>query len=1158
MSPQPSRNAPLPGIGIVSRQLRSANVEHDIAAAALDGYVVTNRGLALLQRIVATFDDPDSARAWAVTGPYGAGKSSFAVMLAALLCPPPPTRSARRAGSGVDQMHNVALAAVAQRDQDLAEAFRHHAARSPMLRAAVTARREPVTATVIRALEGASTQDQELAEDLESLPSDEAVDGALLDVIRRAAARRPLLIVIDEFGKSLEHFADDPSGGDLFFLQELAELASGHRADPVYLLTFQHAPFTEYSTGIASLQGREWRKIQGRFHDVTYSDDVADVAAVVRGTLTQDLDSDASAALRRYAKAATTRWAALGLDSLLLGTSELFAQTYPVHPLVLAGLPELCARLGQHGRTLAGFLTSDEPHTVARFLHNSPGSTDASSLPVIKLDSVYDYFADSVASSTAAAGARWLEITARVESARNLDDFDEMDLQLLKAAGLLNLVSAGGVLRASLPTLTFALNDPQQNTAATRRTIARRVERLQDRGYLTYRQHDDEYRLWDGTDVDIAARVAAIREQLTGVDIAGLLTRSYLPSAIVAGRHSQITGMLRYFQPVAVDAAFTAMNSGESATCPDGFLVMDLTDEDTVTLPSSETPILIGTTPDVGAIRRAATETLALGELLDATDIDAVARAEIRERLTSSQSSLANVMARAFDPARPDVAWRLRVDDASADKPIGMHPSMSALVSAACDIAYCSSPEIRSEMLGRNQLTSQGAKARRELLTALLDHPDASCGRLNGHGPEVAMYRGVVEHLHLHGPITAGPEAAYGWTKPKPKDSAEPVYRALVDRIRSHPDGVSVADLEAVAARPPFGVKAGVFPILLAAVLSIDVDIAIFEDGTFQTSLQPELLERAIKGPERIRLKYSPIGSGQAAEVIGKLSQALGLTGRTGRTSRSPGLVLVAATLLQNVSAISEFARNTRRLSEHAIAARSALLAARDPERLIFHELPAALNHRHIESDSDADAKSAARLVAEITRTMDELRTADAALEQSIAEQLGVALSPPAVGIPAIRRTLARQARLISVAPTDMTLRAFLQHAQQETLDDPDWIAQAAMIIEAKPPMHWRDDNVDSFAAGARHLMRAIGRLYALHLDAPGEHGTAQRLTLTGADGQEEHLVLDGPAHPEAELALDKALASARTVLGTDAERQLLSILAARTLRKTNVGALHD
>lgn len=1154
MSTQLSRKAPLQGIGIVSRQLRSANVEQDVAVASLDGYVVTNCGLTLLQRIAVTLDNPDSARAWAVTGPYGAGKSSFAVMLAALLCPPQPTRSARRSRSGADQMHNAALTAVAQRDQDLAEVFREHAARAPMLRAAVTARREPVTTTVRRALEGASTQDQELAEDLKSLPSAGAIDAALLEVIRRAAARRPLLIVIDEFGKSLEHFADDSGGGDLFFLQELAEFASGHRADPVYLLTFQHAPFTEYSTGIASLQGREWRKIQGRFHDVTYSDDVADVAAVVRGTLTQNINSEAKTALQRYAKVASTRWAALGLDSLLLGTSELFAQTYPVHPLVLASLPELCARLGQHGRTLAGFLTGDEPHTVARFLHDSPGNTDASSLPVIKLDSVYDYFADSVASTTVAAGARWLEITARVESARHLDDFDETDLQLLKAAGLLNLVSAGGVLRASLPTLTFALCDPQQNTAATRRTIARRIEHLQDRGYLTYRQHDDEYRLWDGTDVDIAARVAVIREQLTGVDIAGLLTRGYLPSAIVAGRHSQVTGMLRYFQPVAVDAASTAINSSQSATRPDGFIVMNLTDDEAVTLPSSETPILIGTTPDVAAIRRAATETLALGELLDATDLDAVARAEIRERLVSAQSSLANVMARAFDPARHDVAWRLLVDEGGADKPMGVHPSMSALVSAACDIAYCRSPQIRSEMLGRNQLTSQGAKARRELLTALLEHPGESCGGLNGHGPEVAMYRGVVEHLHLHGPVVVGSEASYGWGKPGPSDSAAPAYQALVDQIRSDPDGVTIADLQAVLARPPFGVKAGVFPILLAAALSIDLDIAIFEEGTFQTALQPELLERAIKGPDRIRLKYSPAGSGQAAEVISKLSQTLGLTGRKGGTRRSPGLVFVAAALLQDVSTMSDFARKTLRLSDHAVAVRSALLAARDPANLIFHDLPVALGHDPIDSDSAVDAKGAARLVAEITRTMDELRTADDALAQLIAEQLGAALSPPVVGIPAIRRTLARQARLISIAPADLLLRSFLQHAQQDTLDDADWVAQAAMIIESKPPIHWRDDNVDSFAASARHLIRAIERLYALHLDAPGEQGTAQRLTLTGADGQEEHLVLDGPASPEAELALDEALSNARAILGPDADRQLLSILAGRTLRKISVG----
>ena len=292
--------------------------------------------------------------------------------------------------------------------------------------------------------------------------------------------------------------------------------------------------------------------------------------------------------------------------------------------------------------------------------------------------------------------------------------------------------------------------------------------------------------------------------------------------------------------------------------------------------------------------------------------------------------------------------------------------------------------------------------------------------------------------------------------------------------------------------------------------------------------------------------------------MIGKLGQAFGLTAGRRRATRAPSLVLVVATLLQNVSTMSDFARHTRRVSPQAVAARTALLTARDPAHLIFHDLPVALGYDVITPDSPVDAKTAAQLVAAITSTMDELRTADATLAQSIADNLGSALSPPAVGISAIRRTLARQARLISITPTDLTVRAFLQHAQQDTLDDADWLAQAAMIIESKPPNQWRDENVDSFAAGARHLLRAIGRLYALHLDAPGENGSAHRLTLTAPDGQEEHLVVEATSNPDAEQVLDRALDSARAVLGADAERQLLSLLASRALRNTTVGALHE
>jgi ABC-type molybdenum transport system ATPase subunit/photorepair protein PhrA len=1140
----------LPGIDVASRRLRSANVEHDVTAAALDGYVVTRRGLDLLRRIADTLDNPDTTRAWAVTGPYGAGKSSFAVMLTALMCNSSAASRSSRPRKG-ESARDTALAAVRSRDPGLADLFERRAASQPMLRAAVTARREPVTVTVRRALAVAAGQDRQLSEDLQALRSVSETDRSVLELIRRTAQRQPLLIIIDEFGKNLEYFADNYNDGDLFFLQELAEIASGRRAAPVHLLTFQHAPFSEYTAGTTSLQRREWRKIQGRFHDVSYTDDSSDVAALTNGALARSLDENAERALGQYAGTVTAQWCELGLDSLLPGTDDLFASTYPLHPVAIGSLPELCATLGQHDRTLTGFLTADEPHTLRRFLQGARGSTSAAVLATAKLDMVYDYFANSVGSSAAASGSRWIEIEARVESSLHLDDIDDTDRSLLKTVGLLNLVSSGGALRASAPVLAFALNDPQEDSAAAHASLVRRIKRLEERGYLTYRRHSDEYRLWAGTDIDISARVATLREQLSAADAADLLTRSYLPTAIVAGRHSQATGILRYFQPVVVDPAAAPVIHDEPATRPDGLILMSLGGDPPLEQLYSG-PLLIGTTPDVARLGKAATEALALDELLEAPDLDVVARAEIRERLVAARAELTSVMAHSFDPSRDDVSWRLRVDSIGVDTHIGCQPSMSALVSTACDIAYPRSPKIRSEMLGRHQLTSQGAKARRELLTALLEHPTESCAGLTGHGPEVAMYRGVVEYLGLHGPVgTTGQKAQYGWKKPEGTDNGASSYGALIDQIRSQPDGIDVASIESKLSSPPYGVKAGVFPVLLTAVLATDPDIAIFEDGTFQTSLQPELLERIVKGPDRIVLKHSPIGTGQTAELLRALEKAFNIPPRRGTGGRNGGLVRVAATLLRDVAAMSEYARRTRRLSEQAAGVRASLLAARDPARLVFHDLPVALGRSPVSPESPVNRNAATRLATLLSETMEELRGLDAALTSAIVDRLGAALVPRALGIPAIRRSLRLQAGAIAIAPADPLARALLQHARQDLLDDTDWIAQAAMILESQPPAQWRDENLDRFASVAHRTVRAIGRLYALNLDAPGSDSRVQRLTLTAADGNEEHFVFDGAPDEAAEAILDQALDAARRAFGADAEHRILAALAARALRPT-------
>lgn len=58
--------------------------------------------------------------------------------------------------------------------------------------------------------------------------------------------------------------------GDLYLLQQLAELGQGTPALPFTIVTLQHLSFDEYVADATTQRRREWAKVQGRFQDIPY------------------------------------------------------------------------------------------------------------------------------------------------------------------------------------------------------------------------------------------------------------------------------------------------------------------------------------------------------------------------------------------------------------------------------------------------------------------------------------------------------------------------------------------------------------------------------------------------------------------------------------------------------------------------------------------------------------------------------------------------------------------------------------------------------------------------------------------------------------------------------------------------------------------------
>ncbi len=766
----------------------------------------------------------------------------------------------------------------------LHSALRHHDAyETGFVRAVVTARREPIAATVIRSLlhgvqrytpsTGQATLHRKAASGVGRLHA-EYVEGKRLpetreirDVLQSLAELAPILLLIDEFGKNLEAFADAQSEADLYLLQELAEWTRGTDGVPLALVTLQHMAFDEYADGATTAQRREWAKIQGRFEDIPFVDSPGQTRALIGAAFEPPA--------KRLAKASSA-WAheqahalrRLGMNDLA-ADPDLLDRCWPLHPLALAVLPALCERYGQNERTLFSFLASGEPLSVSTFLTETEWS-NSETLPVVRLDRVYDYFLESAATmiGVSSSASRWLEVDTRIRDAHGLEPAAR---RVLKTVGVLNLISAGGTLRASKALVSFAAADGDNGTR-TPKDVSRQLGELERQGLITFRDFADEYRVWQGTDFDLRAAIDRARHRVRHVPAAEVLHAVLPVEPIVAARHSHESGTLRVFQRFWVDPDVAEIVPLGSTDRADGSLLYVLGAEaphDAVSKRTDGRPVVFVTTLDAGPLTEAAREVAAIDEVLTSTtDLadDWVAKRELLERRIEARLALDREFELAFgvgSGARGEWTYtrRLRRRWVQLES-----SSLSGALSQVSDVWYESAPVVKNDLVNRHDLSSQAAKARRLLLEAALAAVEHDELGIEGFGPEKTMYLSVLKELGLH---QRAEDGVWKLTPPANDSTVWPVWDAITTMMREATESrLRVDEMHQRIAAPPFGVRPGLAPVLVVtAMLVLAEDVALFEHGTFRPALSAQILERLLRNPGNFELKYFAAGSGSRARV---------------------------------------------------------------------------------------------------------------------------------------------------------------------------------------------------------------------------------------------------------------------------------------------------
>jgi hypothetical protein len=1047
---------------------RSINLERDRENTdVITNYRITAKTREALGRFVDSLQG-ERVSAWSLTGPYGMGKSSFVNYLMAI------TRPLE------DQMSQIAMQKLKQTDADLykklADSMSCVVGKEGFFRVFVTAAYEPINNTLARGLENAlASVDlpgvKELNARLKTIKNIDVIESSEVIAIFQDITRflkRKMVIVVDEFGKNLEYLAHHYDKGDLFIIQQLAEL------DYVYLWVCLHQAFDEYVFGLSTVQSQEWSKIQGRFEDISFIESTSQMLYLIRNALKENLNQEQRDYIRKWAADAMGFLDQTNITNKEYLDVNTIVSMYPLHPLTAIALIELCRKFAQNDRTLLSFICSGHIYALPAYLKSTEVNF-AEEIPAVGLDYLYDYFFQ-ISTTTfinRAQSQQWVEVHDRINNASH--NLSPQAKVILKNIGVINLLSGALGIKARPDIIYYVMeyshNIPREDTKQL-------IQQLIANGYILYREYSDEYRLWEGSDFDV---YGAIREKKAKLAIGSVdaLLQNYLPlSPVIASRHSYKTGTVRRIERRWLNAESLTEDLVPNKGHDGLFLYLFGNAAVPEHIPekcSDKRPLLIAYVPSLTTIQELALEVAAARAVLqDSPELvhDSVARKELKFRVKVAEQQFREYVGKLYSPSSEDVLWF-----AGKKVEIKNARELSSNLSALCDSCYYKCPTINNEMISYDNLSNVAVRARRELVEAMATRAGEKQLGLEGFGPEVAVYRSLLlsEGLHLQDEETG----CWRFYLEGKDSRLQYLWKEINDSITDAGDkGVTVADILGRLYQPPFGMRQGPAPIYICLHLLVKSDeVAVFREGGYQPYLTAADMALMLKRPELFTIKQftSTKIEREVFDIYRSILNAVKIKEDPGL--RNATMLGVVGPLIKFINSLPKYAKQTRDVSREAQLVRTAILNSIDPINLLFNELPEAV---------DIDLKTAKKngysltdlLQKKLCSALLELGQAYSSLNNRVQKTI---LS--IFGYENLQELYDQQrARIFPLIDIcdDIELKVVLKSFVREYQDPAEWVRGIAGIIVKKPMESWNDKDFILFATKLRDYADRIEQFETL------------------------------------------------------------------------------
>lgn len=850
-----------------------------------------------------------------------------------------------------------------------------------------------------------------------------------------------LLIVIDEFGKVLEHAAKHDPEEELYFFQKFTEVVNTPTRN-ILLLTTLHQNFSAYAGKLTQTQKNEWTKVKGRFQEVVFAEPIEQLLYLAAEHISTGfkyrlIDKNF---LQIYEMAIAEKFIAKDFNF------DTASKLYPMDTFAAYAITRAIQRYGQNERSLFTFLNAKGAHSLCTYKEIENNTYNLADVYDYVTNSFHSYLNDANSDSTGWSAIR-LSIE-RVEGGDWQEPQQMLDaIKIVKAIGMLNLFGNAGF------TMTQSNMEDYASMALGVQFASTILHELIRMKIVRYAEYKKRLILFEGTDINIEEEVTnaslVVPKPVNFVDELRVYFNNRVSPVKAYYYHR---GTPRYFEYQLLEHPQDIVPTGDV----DGFvqMVFGTSDKQYKELVSfsknCEHAIIFAYFNNTGDIVQHIYNIQKYRYIIEKVLVDKSDRVALKElsQLMEYEKTLLNkALSESLFSYNDDVSWLYKGEVRN----VNSHRDFNMLLSEVCEDVYSFTPIINNELFNKHKLSSNISGAKAKYLQALLENSDkADLGfDVDKFPPEKTIYYSLLKNtgLHVNGEFADVPtnlDIMTLW------DACEDFLNSTREKARK------LSELLKKLSAQPYKIKAGVLEFWLPTYLFIKrQDYSLYgENGQYIPNFNIELLDLMKKHIGEFKIKAYAV-DGVKLQLFNQYRKFLNL-GDNNSIKGGAFIETIKPFLFFYNRQLNDYAKHTKSLPhEESIKFREVLARAKDPEKAFLEDLPEALGY---DDDKLRDENAVQDYCYVIQRAVRELRGCYNLLidriEGNLIESLGLESGEYAEYIQEIHK------RLSKVKPHLLNPRQkeFYQHAMAQFDNRTEWYQSVCFAVLGSPLDRMTDD----------------------------------------------------------------------------------------------------